>query len=204
MGGSGGFDAPALACGASVGRGHGRTRGVVGRYFRSVTIAPLANLRVTPRVATAGWLSGLGVRQRMNDSEILDKYSVLSRRPSSRLSVAQGTSSLSLASAAPAGPRHSRARAGPGRRLRPFRPSLYCRNRFSISMASPDQPRDTTSLMVRAVPRRLAPDRFPCRSPTFFSAGRRSCALSRLAFSGGPHFCFRVAGPIRSLPPKSP
>ena len=50
--------------------------------------------------------------------------------------------------------RHSRARAGPGRRLRPFRPSLYSRtrrkiiNRFFIAMAPPDQPKDTTSLMI--------------------------------------------------------
>ena len=59
--------------------------------------------------------------------------------------------------------RHSRAWAGPGRPLlRPFRPSLYCRtrrkiiNRFSISMASPDQPSPsfllgwTTQLRLRA------------------------------------------------------
>ena len=59
--------------------------------------------------------------------------------------------------------RHSRARAGPGRLLRPFCPSLYCRtrrkiiNRFSISMpvASPqltNPARDTTSLMLLQFP----------------------------------------------------
>ena len=76
--------------------------------------------------------------------------------------------------------RHSWARAGPGRLLRPFRPSLYCRtrrkiiNRFLISMASPDQPRDTTSLMSQATRRRGR------------RGGGRSPAARRLRVTGSP------------------
>ena len=82
------------------------------------------------------------------------------------------------------GLRHNRARAGPGRLLRPFRSSLYYRttgrrkiiNRFSISVASADQPRDTTSFVTP--PRRGRSCRMnldPCSPPM---TGTRSLPLS--------------------------